>query len=45
MEAKIDFGIGEMKKSNHDKINVDIWYSTIYELKNSRIDFDNFAKM
>ena len=34
-----------MKKSNYDKINVDIWYSTLNELKNSRIDFDNLAKM
>ena len=43
MEAQIDFGIGEMKNSNHDMINVDLWYSTLYELKNSRIDLDNLA--
>lgn len=45
MQAKIDFGIGEMKKSKNEKINVDIWYSTLYELQESRIDFDKLAKM
>ena len=45
MQAKIDFGIGEMKKNKNEKINVDIWYSTLYELQESRIDFDKLAKM
>ena len=33
-----------MKKSN-DKINVDIWYSSLYELQDSRIDFSHLATM
>ena len=34
-----------MKKSKNEKINVDIWYSSLYELQESRIDFDSLAKM
>ena len=45
MQAKIDFGYGEMKKNKDEKVNVDIWYSTLYELQDSRIDFDSIAKM
>lgn len=45
VQAKIDFGMGEMKKSKDEKIGVDIWYSTLYELQDARIDFDSIAKM
>lgn len=45
MQALIDFGFGEMSVSLEDPINVDIWYSNIYELKESRMDFASLAKM
>ena len=44
VQAEIDFGFGQMNSSN-DKVEVDIWYASTYELEESQIDFASLARM
>ena len=45
MQAHISFGSGDVAAKSSGKVNVDIWYSSLYELQDARMDFSSLAQM